>query len=195
MPEPELERFWRRLRGPLWFAHPGFRDPDARCEAFNTDGYNGRGGCDSDGHYLCNECSHLSPNAPRFTEYGRDGRRDRLRLFWGRPGVRGGMYKYQHFWEMAHAIRGYCKETGLHVVSRDDKDDRTIGFATDCPQIDARFREWRMSLADVSRTANQRPPSFDSFTPDEMIKMTHPHLQGSSGRVVLAEILSTGKLP
>ena len=45
---------------------------------------NGRtflGKCHSDGHYLCVECSQLSPEAPRFVDYGRDGRRDRLVAF------------------------------------------------------------------------------------------------------------------
>lgn len=65
---------------------PGVRDPDGVCELFNGKGYDGKGDCSSDGHYLCTECSHLSSEAPRFEEnYGRDGRRDRLLLFWGRP--------------------------------------------------------------------------------------------------------------
>ena len=63
---------------------PGVRDPDDECEIFNTRGYDGRGDCLSDGHYLCEECSHLSPDAPRFHN-DRAGRGDRLRLFWGRP--------------------------------------------------------------------------------------------------------------
>lgn len=92
MPDPDFERFWRRLRGPSWpgvalLGRPGFRDPDGRCDEFDGKGYDGKGTCHSDGHYLCDECSHLSPSAPRFTEYGRDGRKDRLRLFWRRPMV------------------------------------------------------------------------------------------------------------
>lgn len=63
----------------------GVRDPDDLCEGFDAKHYDGRGHCMSDGHYLCTECSELSPEAPRFQEYGRDGRRDRLRLFWSRP--------------------------------------------------------------------------------------------------------------
>ena len=50
-------------------------------------GYTGRGTCHSDGHYLCVECSELSPDAPRFHEHGRAGRADRLRLFWARTGL------------------------------------------------------------------------------------------------------------
>jgi hypothetical protein len=65
---------------------PGVRDPDGVCEGFDGRGYDGRGQCLSDGHYLCAECSELSPDAPRFQEYGRAGRADRLRLFWSRPG-------------------------------------------------------------------------------------------------------------
>ncbi len=69
---------------PLVPGTPGVRDPDSPCDAFDGRHYDGTGDCMSDGHYLCVECSLLSPEAPRFTEYGRDGRRDRLRLFWGR---------------------------------------------------------------------------------------------------------------
>lgn len=58
----------------------GVRDPEHPCEDFNGRGYEGRGRCKSDGHYLCTECSELSPEASRFVEYGRDGRRDRLIL-------------------------------------------------------------------------------------------------------------------
>ncbi len=88
-----------------------------------------------------------------------------------------------------------ARSRASNVVSRDDQESRTIGFVTDCPQIDSRFREWRMSISDVIRTGNKRPPEFDGLTDEQMIKMTHPHLQGSDGRRVLAEILSTGKLP
>jgi len=63
---------------------PGVRDPDGVCEGFDGEGYNGRGTCLSDGHYLCVECSELAPDAPRFQEPGRAGRVDRLRLFWAR---------------------------------------------------------------------------------------------------------------
>jgi hypothetical protein len=67
---------------PPRFGAPGVRDPDYPCEVFDGDGYNGRGDCLSDGHYLCEECSHLSPKASRFG--GIEGRSDRLLLFWGR---------------------------------------------------------------------------------------------------------------
>lgn len=63
----------------------GVRDPDGICESFDRAGYNGRGTCQSDGHYLCVECSELAPDAYRFTEHGRAGRGDRLRLYWRRP--------------------------------------------------------------------------------------------------------------
>lgn len=73
---------------PGLFGTVGVRDPDGPCELFDGLGYDGGGDCMSDGHYLCTECSHLSPEAPRFEEnYGRDGRRDRLLLFWHRPRV------------------------------------------------------------------------------------------------------------
>lgn len=68
-------------RLPGRFGAPGVRDPDNQCSAFDAHGYNGQGECLSDGHYLCVECSELSPEAPRFTS-DRAGRGDRLRLFW-----------------------------------------------------------------------------------------------------------------
>ncbi len=69
------------VNGRTFLGQVGVRDPDGPCEAFDGKGYDGRGHCKSDGHYLCVECSELAPDAPRFEEYGRDGRRDRLRLF------------------------------------------------------------------------------------------------------------------
>ena len=63
----------------------GVRDPEGLCDVFDARGYDGSGKCMSDGHYLCVECSELSPEAPSFVEYGRAGRADRLRLFWSRP--------------------------------------------------------------------------------------------------------------
>lgn len=60
----------------------GVRDFDFPCEGYAPDGYDGRGQCQSDGHYMCKECRELSPSAPRFD--GREGRRERLLLFWAR---------------------------------------------------------------------------------------------------------------
>jgi hypothetical protein len=77
----ELRRFVNARAGTT--GCPGVRDPAYPCEAFDGRGYNGRGSCLSDGHYLCVDCSELSPEAPRFTQ-SRDGRRDRLQLFWAR---------------------------------------------------------------------------------------------------------------
>jgi len=57
----------------------GVRDPDYPCDMFDGHGYDGHGRCRSDGHYLCTECSELSPDAERFTDYGASGRLDRLR--------------------------------------------------------------------------------------------------------------------
>lgn len=74
------------VNGRTFVGMPGVRDPEGPCEAFDGRGYDGSGGCSSDGHYLCVECSQLAPDAPRFQEYGRDGRADRLRLFWSRRG-------------------------------------------------------------------------------------------------------------
>ncbi len=84
---------WKRLvrfvndRSEL-IGEVGVRDPEYRCAGFDGEGYDGRGDCQSDGHYMCVECSLLSPDSPRFEDYShdgrRDGRRDRLLLFWRR---------------------------------------------------------------------------------------------------------------
>jgi hypothetical protein len=65
---------------PGRFGTPGVRDPDAICEVFDGAGFNGQGRCMGDGHYLCEECSQLSSEAPRFAEYGWQGVLDRLEL-------------------------------------------------------------------------------------------------------------------
>lgn len=86
----EIETRWESLLRfvnselPM-FGSVGVRDPDSPCEVYDGRGYDGSGRCLSDGHYECVNCSHLAPNSPRFEEYGRDGRGDRLRLFWRRP--------------------------------------------------------------------------------------------------------------
>lgn len=67
----------------LLFGAVGVRDPDNPCESYDARGYDGSGRCDSDGHYECVNCSHLSPKAPRFDQ-DREGRVARLRLFWRR---------------------------------------------------------------------------------------------------------------
>jgi hypothetical protein len=80
----------RQLNGePGYEGLPGFRSAEYPCEVFDGRGYDGTGGCMSDGHYLCVECSELSPEAPRFTEThstalgervpGSFGRLDRIR--------------------------------------------------------------------------------------------------------------------
>lgn len=63
---------------------PGVRDIENPCAAFDGLGYDGTGDCLSDGHYVCTDCSLLSPNAPRFLDYGAAGRLDRIRLLRGR---------------------------------------------------------------------------------------------------------------
>lgn len=77
---------WERLvrfvnNRPEMLGETGVRDPEYRCSDFDALGYQGRGDCMSDGHYLCDDCSLLSPDADRFHQYGADGRLDRLRLF------------------------------------------------------------------------------------------------------------------
>ena len=80
-----IER-WRALvelvNGRFHHGQLGIRDPEYPCPEYNGRGYDGTGQCDSDGHYECVNCSHLSPRAPRFGSM--HGRADRLRLFWGR---------------------------------------------------------------------------------------------------------------
>jgi hypothetical protein len=71
------------VNGRTTFGQVGVRDPENPCENFDAAGYDGCGVCYSDGHYMCTECSKLSPDAPRFTQ-SRDGRGYRLRLFWKR---------------------------------------------------------------------------------------------------------------
>lgn len=80
---------WEALRRfvnsePPLFGAVGVRDPEYPCAEFDGKNYDGRGDCKSDGHYLCKECSKLSPDAPRFAEHGAEGRADRLLLFWSR---------------------------------------------------------------------------------------------------------------
>lgn len=83
----EALRAWTLLEaevnGRSFVGMPGVRDPESPCEGFDGRHYDGGGRCKSDGHYLCVECSELSPRAYRFTET-RAGRGDRLRLFWAR---------------------------------------------------------------------------------------------------------------
>ncbi len=38
---------------------PGIRDVDHPCDVFEPGVPNGTGSCQSDGHYLCQECVHL----------------------------------------------------------------------------------------------------------------------------------------
>ncbi len=81
---PVWASMFERLNGrPGLFGEAGVRDPDHTCEDFTATGYDGTGRCSSDGHYMCTECHHLAPDAPRFENDG--GRGDRLRLFWRRP--------------------------------------------------------------------------------------------------------------
>ena len=90
---------WEVLRRSVNGEHgyegtPGVRSPEYPCELFDGRGYDGSGDCHSDGHYLCTECSQLSPDAPRFVEpyagpsghrrrfFGRAiGRLDRIRAY------------------------------------------------------------------------------------------------------------------
>lgn len=51
---------------------PGVRSAEYPCDLFDGLGYVGTGRCMSDGHYLCVECSELSPKAPRFHQTNRN---------------------------------------------------------------------------------------------------------------------------
>lgn len=62
----ELRRFVNDETG--YEGTPGVRSAEYPCEEFDGRGYDGGGKCHSDGHYLCTECSQLSPEAPRFVE-------------------------------------------------------------------------------------------------------------------------------
>jgi hypothetical protein len=78
-----FELLYRQVNGRAELGDVGVRDPNGPCEFFDGNGYDGRGDCLSDGHYLCVECSHLSAHALRFTETN-EGKGERLRLFWRR---------------------------------------------------------------------------------------------------------------
>jgi hypothetical protein len=78
---------FHHVNGRTTLHQVGVRDPDNPCEDFDGAGYDGTGQCYSDGHYICTECSRLSPTAPRF-EQTRAGRGDRLRLYWARKRTR-----------------------------------------------------------------------------------------------------------
>lgn len=89
MLSPALRRFnelYAFVNARTTLGQAGVRDPEYPCDAFDAQGYDGLGKCLSDGHYLCTECSHLSPDASRFTEHGSAGRVDRFRLWSRRRG-------------------------------------------------------------------------------------------------------------
>ena len=55
---------WRRLElevnGHAFVGKAGLRDPEAPCEMFEPGEPASRGGCDTDGHYLCDECVFIA---------------------------------------------------------------------------------------------------------------------------------------
>jgi hypothetical protein len=107
---------------------------------------------------------------------------------------------HKHFWVMAQEIRDYCRDTGVHVISMNYRDERAIGFLTvlpdsALPEGDLRLRLWKIRLADVSRTANKRSVGYDGLSEFEMTRITHPYLMNPGGRAVVAKTLSTGALP
>lgn len=55
---------WNQLvaavNGRSILGSPGVRDPDAPCSAFHPGEPLEDGDCDTDGHYLCRECRHIS---------------------------------------------------------------------------------------------------------------------------------------
>jgi len=93
---------------------------------------------------------------------------------------------FGHFWMMLRTVWAYHLETGLQVIVRDDEVKRTIGFATDCPADDVRYREWFAWIGDVSLTgkdAGEGIPGLDT-------KWVLEHLGKSLGRAQIAAALS-----
>jgi hypothetical protein len=85
----------------------GVRSAEYPCTEFDGRGYDGGGDCMSDGHYLCVECSHLSPEAPRFTETHRAlgervagslGRLDRICAYRSTMAHRTAMHAHGRWW-------------------------------------------------------------------------------------------------
>lgn len=57
-----LERWaWltAEVNGRTAIGMPGVRDPESPCELFTPGEPSSTSGCDSDGHYICEECLHL----------------------------------------------------------------------------------------------------------------------------------------
>lgn len=103
------------------------------------------------------------------------------------------IHHHTDFWSMARATWDYCRRTGMSVVSQDNREKRLCGFVTDCDEDDPRRREWEISLADASLTANHRYGGFNGLSEEEMIQITHPHLSNPEGRKVVARSLSAGQ--
>lgn len=69
---------WRSLMnelngGRIPDGEPGIRDVDAPCDAFQPAGKpfepaEGNGDCETDGHYICSECVHISQRAMRLRQ-------------------------------------------------------------------------------------------------------------------------------
>ena len=104
------------------------------------------------------------------------------------------MHQHVNFWLLAREVRDYCRDTGLKVLSADDHRAMTIGFVTECDREDSRYRHWYIRVADVSLTANRRDIGYNGHTDAEMIRMS-TQLMHSSGRIQVAEMLSTGVIP
>jgi len=58
---------WRPVLFDPHFGKPGIRDSDHPCSGFEP-GDPGTGSCDTDGHYMCLECKHMSRSAVAFRE-------------------------------------------------------------------------------------------------------------------------------
>lgn len=52
------------LHGVAKIGEPGIRDADSPCDVFDP-GTPGGGDCDTDGHYMCSECRHISERETR----------------------------------------------------------------------------------------------------------------------------------
>jgi hypothetical protein len=65
VPEPWRALVWEINGNRPFDGTPGIRDVDAPCDAFEPAGEpfeqaKGEGSCDTDGHYICSECVHIS---------------------------------------------------------------------------------------------------------------------------------------
>lgn len=108
-----------------------------------------------------------------------------VREVWFPTGVEGTMVVHTDVWKMLAEVRAHCVATRVPVTAKNHPDERTTGFETNCPVSDVNYRDWRIKLADVSRTANKMSVSIPG------IFLNVSDLMGSEGRRRIASILSS----